>query len=155
MNNINGNNKLICLYSSYIYKFLNILHNRNSIKHLLFKIKWKKLKTKKKRGFVNIDSLWNLAVNVCSKHYADWKNLIPKMNKMRNLFEKLSITKLVFLIVMICLCIFTWYQFYLWQEIQNKLRENVVLMIVSFYFGQKVGEAQKDPLIDNEKKENE
>ena len=56
---------------------------------------------------------------------------------------------------MICLCIFTWYQFYKGQEIQNKLRENVVLMIVSFYFGQKVGEAQKDPLIDNDEKKDE
>ena len=74
---------------------------------------------------------------------------------MKTLFEKLSITKLVFLIVMICLCLFTWYQFYKGQEIQNKLRENVVLMIVSFYFGQKVGEAQKDPLIDNDEKKDE
>lgn len=37
------------------------------------------------------------------------------------------------------------------QEIKNGLRENVVLMIVSFYFWQKVGEVEKDPLIDNSK----
>lgn len=63
--------------------------------------------------------------------------------------EKLSVTKLVFLIVMICLCIFTGYQIRIGQEIANKLWENVVLMIVSFYFWQKVWEAQKDPLLDN------
>ena len=62
--------------------------------------------------------------------------------------EKLSVTKLVFLIVMICLCIFTGYQIRIGQEIANKLWENVVLMIVSFYFWQKVWESKKDPLVD-------
>ena len=66
-------------------------------------------------------------------------------------FCKMSITKLVFLIVMICLCIFTGYQYFIGQEISIKLRETVVTAIVSFYFGQKVWEAKKDPLIDNEK----
>ena len=64
-------------------------------------------------------------------------------------FLNISITKLVFLIVMICLCIFTWYQYWIWQEISNKLRETVVTSIVSFYFWQKVGESKKDPLINN------
>jgi hypothetical protein len=64
---------------------------------------------------------------------------------------KMSITKLVFLIVMICLCIFTGYQYFIGQEISIKLWETVVTAIVSFYFWQKVGEAKKDPLIDNEK----
>lgn len=66
-------------------------------------------------------------------------------------FCKMSITKLVFLIIMICLCIFTGYQYLIGQEISIKLRETVVTAIVSFYFWQKVGEAKKDPLIDNEK----
>ena len=66
-------------------------------------------------------------------------------------FCKMSITKLVFLIVMVCLCIFTGYQYFIGQEISIKLRETVVTAIVSFYFWQKVGEAKKDPLIDNEK----
>lgn len=52
---------------------------------------------------------------------------------------------------MICLCLFTGWQMYKGQEIKNGLRENVVLMIVSFYFWQKVGEVEKDPLIDNSK----
>ena len=66
-------------------------------------------------------------------------------------FCKMSITKLVFLIVMVCLCIFTGYQYFIGQEISIKLRETVVTAIVSFYFWQKVWEAKKDPLIDNEK----
>lgn len=74
-----------------------------------------------------------------------------KTDKMKWCFCKMSITKLVFLIVMICLCIFTGYQYFIGQEISIKLRETVVTAIVSFYFGQKVWEAKKDPLIDNEK----
>lgn len=55
---------------------------------------------------------------------------------------------------MICLCIFTGYQYWIGQEITNKLRETVVTAIVSFYFGQKVWEAKRDPLIDNDEKDN-
>ena len=68
---------------------------------------------------------------------------------MKDFWEKISITKLVFFIVMVCLCIFTGYQYWIGQEISNKLWEKVVTAIVSFYFGQKVWEAKKDPLIDN------
>ena len=70
---------------------------------------------------------------------------------MKDFWEKISITKLVFFIVMVCLCIFTGYQYWIGQEISNKLWETVVTAIVSFYFGQKVWEAKKDPLIDNGK----
>ena len=70
---------------------------------------------------------------------------------MKDFWEKISITKLVFFIVMVCLCIFTGYQYWIGQEISNKLWETVVTAIVSFYFGQKVWEAKKDPLIDNDK----
>lgn len=63
---------------------------------------------------------------------------------------KVSVTKLVFLIIMICLCVFTGYQYRLGQEIPNKLWETVVTAIVSFYFGQKVWESKRDPLINNE-----
>lgn len=59
----------------------------------------------------------------------------------------------MFLIVMICLCIFTWYQYVIGHEISIQLRETVVTAIVSFYFWQKVGEAKKDPLIDKTDKE--
>lgn len=66
-------------------------------------------------------------------------------------FEKMSVTKLVFLIVMICLCIFTWYQYLTGKEITIQLWDSVVTSIVAFYFGQKVWESKKDPLIDPEK----
>lgn len=54
---------------------------------------------------------------------------------------------------MVCLCIFTWWQYFIGHEISIQLRETVVTAIVSFYFGQKVGEAKKDPLVDKTEKE--
>lgn len=72
---------------------------------------------------------------------------------MKNFRCKISVTKLVFLIVMVCLCIFTWWQYFIGHEISIQLRETVVTAIVSFYFGQKVGEAKKDPLVDKTEKE--
>jgi hypothetical protein len=71
-----------------------------------------------------------------------------------NVLCKVSVTKLVFLIVMICLCIFTGYQYWNQVEISNKLRETVVTAIVSFYFGQKVWESKQDPLINNDEENN-
>lgn len=68
---------------------------------------------------------------------------------MKNIRGNVSVTKLVFLIVMLCLCIFTGYQMRTGQEIKNALWENAVTVIISFYFGQKVGESKRDPLIDN------
>jgi len=67
--------------------------------------------------------------------------------------KTMSVTKLVFLIVMICLCVFTGYQYFIWQEITIKLRETVVTAIVSFYFGQKVWESKADPLLKYDKEE--
>lgn len=55
--------------------------------------------------------------------------------------------------VMLCLCIFTWYQYWIGKEISIQLRETVVTAIVSFYFWQKVWEAKKDPLIDKTDKD--
>ena len=74
---------------------------------------------------------------------------------MKDIRSKLSVTKLVFLIVMICLCVFTGYQYWIGQEITIKLRETVVTAIVSFYFWQKVGASKKDPLINLDDKETE
>lgn len=74
---------------------------------------------------------------------------------MKNFWTEISVTKLVFLIVMICLCIFTWWQYRIWHEVSIQLRETVVTAIVSFYFWQKVWEAKKDPLIDKTNKEGE
>lgn len=67
---------------------------------------------------------------------------------MKEIRTKLSVTKLVFFIVMLCLCIFTGYQYRIGQEIPNKLRETVVTAIVSFYFWQKVWESKRDPFVD-------
>ena len=39
--------------------------------------------------------------------------------------------------------------------IETSLFNNAMLMVISFYFGQKVWEAKADPLIDNIKEENE
>lgn len=54
---------------------------------------------------------------------------------------------------MICLCIFTGYQYYMGQELKNALWENVVTVIISFYFWQKVWESKRDPLVDNDDKD--
>lgn len=67
---------------------------------------------------------------------------------MKTFIKNFSVTKLVFLIVMICLCVFTGYQYWIGQEITIKLWETVVTAIVSFYFWQKVWEAKHDPLVD-------
>ena len=74
---------------------------------------------------------------------------------MKNIRWRLSVTKLVFLIVMVCLCVFTGYQIFTAQEIKNSLWENVVTVIISFYFWQKVGESKKDPLINLDDKDKE
>jgi len=74
---------------------------------------------------------------------------------MKTFIQNFSVTKLVFLIVMICLCVFTGYQYWIWQEITIKLRETVVTAIVSFYFWQKVWEAKHDPLVDLPDDDNE
>lgn len=74
---------------------------------------------------------------------------------MKNIRWRLSVTKLVFLIVMVCLCVFTWYQIFTAQEIKNSLWENVVTVIISFYFWQKVWESKKDPLITLDDKDKE
>lgn len=101
---------------------------------------------------VIIELLLKVVKDVYLKLYADCNILNQKIWQMiKKFFEQMSITKLVFLIVMICLCVFTWYQIFTWKEIKNWLWENVVLMVVSFYFGQKVWEVEKDPLLDKTK----
>ena len=60
----------------------------------------------------------------------------------------MSITKLVFLILTLVLWFQTIYLTLNWVE--TSLFNNAMLMVISFYFGQKVWEAKKDPLIDND-----
>ena len=69
---------------------------------------------------------------------------------MRNFRERMSITKLVFLILTLVLSFQTVY-LTLWG-IETSLFNNAMLMVISFYFGQKVWESKKDPLIDTNNK---
>ena len=69
---------------------------------------------------------------------------------MKNFREKMSITKLVFLILTLVLSFQTIYLTLNWVE--TSLFNNAMLMVISFYFGQKVWESKKDPLIDNANK---
>jgi len=66
---------------------------------------------------------------------------------MKNFWTKLSVTKLVFLILTLVL----WFQtiYYTLSWVETSLFNNAMLMVISFYFGQKVGETKKDPLVDN------
>ena len=66
---------------------------------------------------------------------------------MKTFREKMSITKLVFLILTLILAFQTIYLTLNW--IETSLFNNAMLMVISFYFGQKVWESKKDPLIDS------
>ena len=65
---------------------------------------------------------------------------------MRNFRERMSITKLVFLILTLVLSFQTVYLTL--NDTETSLFNNAMLMVISFYFGQKVWESKKDPLID-------
>lgn len=71
--------------------------------------------------------------------------------------SNMSVTKLVFLEVMTVLC-FLVIRVVIDQNIESEVAKTILKMfeftvtsIISFYFGQKVGEAKRDPLIDNKK----
>ena len=66
---------------------------------------------------------------------------------MKNFREKMSITKLVFLILTLVLSFQTVYLTL--NQVETSLFNNAMLMVISFYFGQKVWESKKDPLIDS------
>ena len=66
---------------------------------------------------------------------------------MKTFREKMSITKLVFLILTLVLSFQTVYLTL--NDTETSLFNNAMLMVISFYFGQKVWESKKDPLIDN------
>lgn len=67
---------------------------------------------------------------------------------MTNFWTKMSVTKLVFLILTLVLSFQTIYLTL--NGTETSLFNNAMLMVISFYFGQKVGESKKDPLVDNE-----
>ena len=64
---------------------------------------------------------------------------------MKTFREKMSFTKLVFLILTLVLSFQTVYLTL--NDIETSLFNNAMLMVISFYFGQKVWESKKDPLI--------
>jgi len=72
---------------------------------------------------------------------------------MKHFLEKMSITKLVFLILTLVLSFQTVYLTLEW--IETSLFNNAMLMVISFYFWQKVGENKKDPLLDTNKNNGE
>lgn len=65
--------------------------------------------------------------------------------------KTMSVTKLVFLILTLVLSFQTIYLTL--NNIETSLFNNAMLMVISFYFGQKVWEAKADPLIDMSKEE--
>lgn len=74
---------------------------------------------------------------------------------MKTFWESMSVTKLVFLEVMTVLC-FLALRVVIAQNVENEMAKTILQMfefavtsIISFYFGQKVWEAKKDPLINN------
>ena len=68
---------------------------------------------------------------------------------MKQFFVKMSVTKLVFLILTLVLSFQTVYLTVNWVE--TSLFNNAMLMVISFYFGQKVWEVRSDPLVTNSK----
>ena len=66
---------------------------------------------------------------------------------MRNFRERMSVTKLVFLILTLVLSFQTIYLTL--NQVETSLFNNAMLMVISFYFGQKVWESKRDPLIDS------
>ena len=73
--------------------------------------------------------------------------------------KTMSVTKLVFLEVMTVLC-FLVLRVVIAQNVENEIAKTILQMfefavtsIISFYFGQKVWEAKKDPLINMWKEE--
>lgn len=72
---------------------------------------------------------------------------------MRTFREKMSITKLVFLILTLVLSFQTIYLTL--NQVETSLFNNAMLMVISFYFGQKVWESKRDPLIQSNNKDGE
>ena len=67
---------------------------------------------------------------------------------MKNFWTKFSVTKLVFLLMTLCLVFQAIYLTL--QGVETSLFNNCMLAIISFYFWQKVWKTQSDPLIDND-----
>lgn len=69
---------------------------------------------------------------------------------MKTFFERMSITKLVFLIVIVCLCVFTGY--YVFADIEDKTGVivaflSIAMTITNFYFKDKKEKDYPDALV--------
>lgn len=67
---------------------------------------------------------------------------------MKNFWTKFSVTKLVFLLMSLCLIFQAIYLTI--NGVETSLFNNCMLSVIAFYFWQKVWKAQADPLIDND-----
>lgn len=73
---------------------------------------------------------------------------------MKTFRERFSVTKLVFIIVIISLCVFTWY--YIFADIEDKTGVivaflSIAMTITNFYFKDKNSKEFPDSLIEEEK----
>lgn len=73
---------------------------------------------------------------------------------MKTFWERFSVTKLVFIIVIISMCIFTWY--YVFADLEDKSGVvvaflSIAITITNFYFKDKNSKEFPDSLIEEEK----
>jgi len=73
---------------------------------------------------------------------------------MKTFWERFSVTKLVFIIVIISMCIFTWY--YVFADLDDKSGVvvaflSIAMTITNFYFKDKNSKEFPDSLIEEEK----
>lgn len=73
---------------------------------------------------------------------------------MKSFRERFSVTKLVFIIVIVCLCVFTWY--YVFADIEDKTWVivaflSIAMTITNFYFKDKNSKEYPDSLIEEKK----
>lgn len=68
---------------------------------------------------------------------------------MKSFWEKMSITKLVFLIMIISLCVFTWYYVFMWEQSTEMVVAfiSIATVITNYYFKDKDKKEYPDSLI--------
>lgn len=68
---------------------------------------------------------------------------------MKSFWEKMSITKLVFLIMIISLCVFTWYYVFAWEQSTEMVVAfiSIATVITNYYFKDKDSREYPDSLV--------
>lgn len=68
---------------------------------------------------------------------------------MKSFWEKMSITKLVFLIMIISLCVFTWYYVFAWEQSTEMVVAfiSIATVITNYYFKDKDRREYPDSLV--------